>query len=182
MRWALFISGQGSNMSALIDQRSNCDAVISLVVSSSPKSYGLLRAQRNGIPTLVLESKIQWDTVLTELNSRGITHIFLVGFMKIVPPDFLEKWSKPILNVHPSLLPDYPGLQSIRRAYNDKKSVGVTVHRVTADVDAGSIVMNRVVCDAQRVAPLSLPEVEEQVHLAEYDLVRKSFKVASCWT
>lgn len=168
-------------MSALIDERPHDNATISLVVSSSTSSYGLLRAQRCGIPTVVLDTKIQWDKVLAELDKHHITHIFLLGFMKIVPKSFLAAWNKPILNVHPSLLPSYPGLNSIRRAYDDKQDVGVTVHEVIADVDAGGVVVSRTVVDKNKVAQTSFEEVESLVHFTEYDLVRKSFKVASCW-
>lgn len=168
-------------MSTLIDQRPEKES-IALVVSSSSKNYGLLRAQRNGIPTLAFDNKMDWDRVLLELQSRQITHIFLVGFMKIVPESFLSAWNKPILNVHPSLLPEYPGLHSIRRAVEDKNNVGVTVHRVIKDVDAGAVVFSRTVVEKNVVEQLSLESVEGLVHLAEYDLVRKSFKVASCWT
>lgn len=179
-RWALFISGQGSNMSALIDQKQNA-ANIQLVVSSSDKSYGLLRAKRNGIATFVLEKKILWSDVLNVLDDQQITHIFLLGFMRVLPTTFLEKWQKPILNVHPSLLPEYPGLDSIRRALIDKKAIGVTVHKVTSVVDAGDIVFQKVAVPEVKAPSQVLTQVEERVHYAEYELVRKSFKVASCW-
>lgn len=179
VRWALFISGQGSNMSVILDEPQE-KASVALVVSSNPESYGLLRAQRMGVPTLVLDKKINWESLLNVLRERGITHIFLLGFMKIVSPLFLEQWQKPILNVHPSLLPLYPGLNSIRRAFEEKNDVGVTVHRVIAEVDAGSILFQKKVVSAGEELPFE--EVEKRVHLAEYELVLKSFKVASCWT
>lgn len=168
-------------MSALLDQRLE-NASIALVVSSSSESYGLLRARRNGVPTLVLDKKMDWGKLTQDLNDRGITHIFLVGFMKVIPQSFLEAWKKPILNVHPSLLPTYPGLASIRRAYEEKNPVGVTVHRVIAEVDAGAHVAQREVVNSVEILRKSLCEVESLVHLTEYDLIRKSIKVASCWT
>jgi phosphoribosylglycinamide formyltransferase 1 len=178
-RWAIFISGQGSNMSALLDLRYECS--IDLVVSSRADSYGLLRARRNGLATFVLPSAPLWSDVAKELKDKGITHIFLAGFMKIIPAEFLKAWDRTILNVHPSLLPKYPGLKSIRRAFDNKDEIGVTVHQVTADVDAGAIVLQRKVCESQDVSRFDFNEIEKRVHIAEYELVRQSMKVASCW-
>ncbi len=87
-RWALFISGQGSNMSALLDQSWDLD--IACVVSSSAKAPGVARARRQGVPTLVLDSKIHWQKVCADLQRFQVTHIFLLGFLKIVPPEFLQ--------------------------------------------------------------------------------------------
>lgn len=117
-----------------------------------------------------------------DLKQRHITHIFLTGFMKVVPKDFLEKWNGPILNVHPSLLPKYPGLKSVERAMADQADIGVTVHKVTADVDAGETVAQKTVLKFEEYSRLSAEQVEFALHLTEYELVRKSFKVASCWT
>jgi phosphoribosylglycinamide formyltransferase 1 len=171
-RWAFFISGQGSNMSALLDQKWDLDAA--LVVSSTSESHGLLRARRNGVPTHVLEKKINWDQVLLKLEEHQITHIFLLGFMKIVPPEFLKKWGKTILNIHPSLLPAYPGLRSIERAYNDGADIGATVHHVTAEVDAGAMVLQKKVVSSQQTKKMDLSYIEQQLHFAEYALVRKA--------
>lgn len=167
-------------MSTLIDQRLE-KGTIALVISSSSESYGYLRAKRNGIPALAFEKKMDWEKVYSVLCEHGISHIFLVGFMKIVPHSFLNKWQKPILNVHPSLLPKYPGLQSIRRAFDDKADVGATVHEVIADVDAGKIVSQRLAVSSQELTGLDFETVESRVHFTEYDLVRRSVKVASCW-
>ncbi len=171
-RWAFFISGQGTNMSALLDQKWNFE--VALVVSSNPKAPGLLRAKRNGIPTLVLDKKIDWDHVLLKLQKFHINHIFLLGFMKIVPPDFLKKWNKTILNIHPSLLPAYQGLHSIERAYHDGADIGATVHHVTAAVDAGAIVQQKKVISSAQTKKISLPSIEQHLHFAEYALVRKA--------
>lgn len=87
-RWALFISGQGSNMSALLDQKWDLD--IALVVSSSSQAQGLSRARRSGIPTMTLDAKIDWQKLTSELQRLKVTHLFLLGFMKIVPAAFLK--------------------------------------------------------------------------------------------
>jgi folate-dependent phosphoribosylglycinamide formyltransferase PurN len=178
-RWAIFVSGQGSNLAALLDLRSND---IRLVISSRASAPALLKARRSGVPTLVLPKKIDWDEVLRELHERHITHIFLLGFMKVVPLSFLEKWQGPILNVHPSLLPSYPGLDSLARAHQDGAAIGATVHKVIAAVDAGDTIFQKQVYAPGAATAKKLAEVEFYMHLAEYELVKKSFQAASCWT
>ena len=175
-RWALFISGQGSNMSALLDQKWDLD--IALVVSSSLKAQGLKRAQRSGIPTIVLDAKIDWQKLSTEIQRLRATHIFLLGFMKIVPPEFLKSWTGVILNVHPSLLPHYPGLKSMERAYQDGADMGITVHRVNEQVDAGHVVLQKTVVPRDTVKKISFESAEQKMHQAEYALVRRAVERA----
>jgi len=170
-RWAFFISGQGSNMSALLDSRE--DTHVALVLSSNPSAPGLKRARREGIPTHVLDDKIDWQSVLKLLRQHRVDRIFLLGFMKIVPKTFLEEWSGIILNVHPSLLPSYPGLKSIERAYHDQHPQGATVHHVSSVVDAGKIILQK-----KAVTPngITLEACKERVHWCEYALVRKAME------
>jgi phosphoribosylglycinamide formyltransferase-1 len=151
-------------------------------VSSRPDAYGLTRARRSGVETLVLDKKINWQKLLADLRERHISHIFLTGFMKIVAKEFLREWQKPILNVHPSLLPLYPGLKSVERAMRDQADLGVTVHKVIADVDAGETVEQKTVLKFSDYSKMTMEQIEFAMHLTEYELVRKSFKVASCWT
>lgn len=139
--WAVFISGRGSNLQALLDLRA--DVEIRLVVSSSAKAPGLLRARRQGVPTLVLPKKIDWTALDVELRERGITHLFLAGFMKIVPAEFVDRWTNRILNVHPSLLPAYPGLHALEISHAEGAEMGVTVHVVTAGMDEGPRLLQR---------------------------------------
>jgi phosphoribosylglycinamide formyltransferase 1 len=171
-RWALFISGQGSNLSALLDQKWDLD--VGLVISSHENAPGLLRARRSGLKTLVLDKKINWEKLHQTLLEDQIDHLFLLGFMKIVPPEFLKKWQGPILNIHPSLLPAYQGLKSIERAYADSADIGATVHHVTADVDSGAIVLQMTAVKGNGAREMTLEEVTERVHRAEYALVRRA--------
>lgn len=161
-------------MSALLDQKGELE--VGLVVSSNAKAPGLLRARRAGIPTVVLDSKIDWNQVHKVLKEHHINHLFLVGFMKIVPPSFLKLWQGPILNIHPSLLPHYQGLKSIERAYAEGADVGATVHHVTAEVDGGAIVFQKRAVSASERAERSLQDVTERVHQTEYDLVRRAVR------
>jgi phosphoribosylglycinamide formyltransferase-1 len=171
-RWAFFISGQGSNMSALLDQKENID--IAVVVSSSADAVGVCRARRAGVPVVILDKKIVWSEVLQTLQLHRVSHIFLLGFMKIVPVEFLEQWSGVILNVHPSLLPEFPGLKSIERAFAEKKNIGATVHHVNADVDGGNIILQKTAVVSSKVPSLDLATCTERVHWCEYTLVRQA--------
>ncbi len=159
-------------MSALLDQKWDLD--VGLVVSSSDKAPGLLRARRAGVKTLVLDKKIDWQKLHQTLLEYRIDHLFLLGFMKIVPPEFLKMWQGTILNIHPSLLPAYQGLKSIERAYADKADIGATVHHVTPDIDGGAIVMQSIAVTAKEVEAINLEEVTERVHRSEYALVRRA--------
>ncbi|HRO68510.1 MAG TPA: formyltransferase family protein, partial [Pseudobdellovibrionaceae bacterium] len=127
-RWAVFISGRGSNLQALLDQATVQE--IRWVLSSKESAPGLLRAKRAGVPYAVLPKKIDWDELDGELRNRGITDLFLAGFMKLVPAPFVERWEGRMLNVHPSLLPAYPGLRAFEKSYEEKQEMGVTAHIV----------------------------------------------------
>lgn len=165
-RWAVFISGTGSNLGALLDLRSEVD--IRLVISSSKKALGLLKARRSGVPTLVLDRPINWKQLLEKLNQYSINAIFLAGFMKVVPAEFIKNFSGLILNLHPSLLPEYPGLESIKRAYEDQANMGCTIHHVVPEVDAGPIIRQKKTSRYN-----SLEDSEFAVHIAEQSLVRE---------
>lgn len=166
---AVFVSGRGSILKSLW---ATVPKQIHLVVSSKPSALGLKRAKLWNIPPLVLDPKPSWDQLLEELNKKSINCLFLAGFMKILPSDFIKNWGKPILNVHPSLLPKYPGLRAIERSYQDLSDMGVTVHEVNAELDGGPIVMQRKVIDASQVHLHTLAQAEMKIHLAEQSLVQ----------
>jgi folate-dependent phosphoribosylglycinamide formyltransferase PurN len=147
---------------------------IVLVVSSRKKAPGLLKARRAGIPTEILETPPDWPKLTAVLRSRRVDLIFLLGFMKILPPSFVEEWRGRIANLHPSLLPAYPGLKSIEKCFVDKSTPGVTVHEVTAEMDAGPVLLQRRVgstggFDVHR----DLAETEFEIHRSEHRLVRE---------
>ena len=169
-KWAIFVSGTGSNLSALLETRDRID--IALVVSSRNDALALVRARRAGVATLILPKKIDWPALLDELNRREITHIFLAGFMRIVPAEFLEDFSGKVFNIHPSILPSYPGLNSLERAYEDRAELGCTVHEVVPEVDAGPIRLQAKVVRSQ-----SLSRTELSLHIAEHRLVRKAVEL-----
>lgn len=167
--WAVFISGTGSNLGGVMECVFSRNSV-KLVVSSKSHAYGLKKAKRYGITTKVLSSKIDWQELLSDLQAHGISKIFLAGFMKILPESFIRQWQKPIVNIHPSLLPKYPGLKSIQRAFQDQAPMGCTLHEVIAQVDEGPIIAS------QQIPPVSnLDTAEFLIHTKEQKLGRKLF-------
>ena len=173
-RWAVFISGQGSNLRAILQSPELAKVV--LVVSSKKSAYGLVRARRLGIPTMILPKLVDWEVLDTRLRDAGVERIFLAGFMKIIPQSFVEKWPHKMLNLHPSLLPKYPGLHSIERAYSDGEAIGVTVHEVIPELDAGPIVLQKKLIEADQVRLKNLEECELITHIGEQRIVREALK------
>ncbi len=138
-RWAIFISGAGSNLHAAIEMILEIDLI--LVVSSQSDAYGLQRARRNGIETLILEKKIDWENLNSQLKMRKIDCLLLLGFMKIIPKDFCESWQGKIWNLHPSLLPSYKGSRALERSFNEGAPMGVSLHEVTEELDGGKVIL-----------------------------------------
>ena len=175
-RWGVLISGRGSTLSSLLDARDSID--LRLVVSSTPKAYGLLRAKRGGVPTEITPfqpgiKKIDYAALDRLLKAKGITHVFLAGFMKVVPESFVRAWQGRMVNLHPSLLPAYPGLNSIARAHEEKAEIGLTVHEVNEEVDAGKIICQRRCLNQAEVRGYSLAAAEFLVHVDEQRIIRQ---------
>jgi phosphoribosylglycinamide formyltransferase-1 len=153
-RIAILISGRGSNMQAFIDaQRSGeLGADIALVVSNNPGAGGLERAEQAGIATACVnhreyDSREAFDQALVDcLSEHDIELVILAGFMRILTPVFITPFAGRLLNIHPSLLPKYPGLHTHQRALDAGDSeAGVTVHFVTPELDGGPPVIQAVV-------------------------------------
>lgn len=180
-RWAIFISGTGSNMTALLERRNI--AHVALVVSSNPNAYGLSRAKRRSIPTVVFNPKksdakcdmeqiFNWKDLIEALKGLNIDSIMLAGFMKILPPEFVKAFEGKIFNIHPSVLPAYPGINSIERAFNDQADLGASVHLVDEGVDTGHVLYQQKV---ERKEDLAWTEM--MVHILEHKLSRKVFEL-----
>lgn len=153
-RLGVLISGRGSNLQAIVDAISGgrLDATIALVVSNRAGAGGLERARRAGLETLVLghegfPSREDYDRALVAaLKARGVSLVCLAGFMRLLSPVFVEAFPNAILNVHPALLPAFPGLHAQRQALrHGVKVAGATVHLVDAALDAGPIVLQAAV-------------------------------------
>jgi phosphoribosylglycinamide formyltransferase-1 len=149
-RVAVLISGRGSNMTALIEAAKAKDypAEIVLVVSNRPEAPGLARARDAGVETAVVdhaqfgEDREAFERALDgELRAHRIDLVCLAGFMRLLTPWFVTRWSGRMLNIHPALLPQFKGLQTHRRALAaGVKRHGATVHFVVPEMDAGPIV------------------------------------------
>ena len=153
-RIGVLISGRGSNLQALIDAAvaKLLPARISVVISNRPEAPGLARAAAAGIETLVLDhkrfpSRDDFDSaVARELRARGVTLVCLAGFMRLIGTPLLDAYPNAILNVHPSLLPAFPGVSAQAQAIvHGVKVSGATVHLVTGELDGGPIVIQRAV-------------------------------------
>jgi len=162
-RIAVLISGRGSNMVALADAIASGavpNAEIALVLSDQPSAPGLLLAMERGLKTLVIERRGRKRAdheleIISALHNHEIDLICLAGYMRLLSPCFIEAFPGRILNIHPSLLPSFPGLDAQRQALEHGVSVsGCTVHFVDNTLDGGPII-------AQRVVPVLDDDTEE---------------------
>jgi phosphoribosylglycinamide formyltransferase-1 len=170
-RVGVLISGRGSNMRAIVEQANGYEVV--LVASDKPDAPGLQWARNQGIPTHSLESKgiarEAYDRELSKtLDDHHVGTVALAGFMRILSPWFVEHWSGHIVNVHPSLLPKYRGLDTHARAIAAGDHIsGCSVHIVTEELDAGEVLGQAEV----PIAPDDTPQTLEQRVLAAEHLL-----------
>jgi len=150
----VLISGRGSNLQAIVDaiREGRLDARIAVVISNRADAYGLERARAAGIEALCISHRAfptreAFEAALVaELRARDVGLVCLAGFMRLLGPAFVEAFPNAILNIHPSLLPSFPGLDAQRQAVEHGVKVsGVTVHLVDCQLDAGPIVVQRAV-------------------------------------
>ena len=149
-RVAVFVSGGGSNLQALIDECAKPDspARIVLVLSNNADAFGLQRAAKAGIATSVVDHREFADrpsfeqAISKALAAQHVDIVCLAGFMRVLTPDFVEAWRDRMLNIHPSLLPDYKGLHTHERALQDGRTEhGCTVHLVRPALDDGPLLL-----------------------------------------
>ena len=144
----VFISGSGTNLEALIksSREYNFPINISYIVSNTKKAKGIKYAKLHKIPFCILNLNrvINIEFFLNELQKRKISIICLAGYMKILNKKFLNRFNKKILNIHPSLLPKYKGLNTFQRALKNKEKItGCTVHYVNNNLDSGKIILQK---------------------------------------
>ncbi len=177
-RVAVLISGRGSNMTALTEAAKTEDypAEIALVVSNLPDAPGLTRARQAGITTAVIDHRLfrgdreAFERALDdELRKHRIDIVCLAGFMRLLTPWFIGRWSGRILNIHPALLPDFKGLNTHRRALEaGVKRHGATVHFVVEETDAGPIISQQSVPvlqgDTEETLAARVLEVEHKIY------------------
>ncbi len=176
-RIAVLISGRGSNLQAIIRAvgEGRLDAEVGLVLSNRAGAGGLAHAAAAGLPTRVLAhsafpDRHAFDAALAEaLLDANVDLVCLAGFMRRVGPALLDSYPRPILNIHPSLLPAFPGMNAQQQALDHGvKITGVTVHFVTAELDAGPIVLQRAVAvlddDTEETLASRLLPVEHELY------------------
>jgi len=177
-RVAILISGRGSNMTALIRAAATQDfpAQIVAVIANRADAQGLEKAQASGVPTLVIESKpfgkdrAAFETALqAALDQHGVELICLGGFMRLFTAEFVQRWHGRMLNIHPSLLPSFPGLDPHGQALRaGVKISGATVHFVIPETDAGPILMQGAVAvsdhDTAETLSERILEVEHRIY------------------
>lgn len=152
MKLGILISGRGSNMVALVDAVRSGEiprSEVAVVISDKADAAGLAKARERGVATVVVERKgrtrEEHDAeIISELNKRGVELVCLAGYMRLLSPLFVQAFPDRIINIHPSLLPAYPGLDVHARvlAAGETKS-GCTVHFVNEDLDAGPVILQR---------------------------------------
>ena len=179
IKTAVFISGTGSNLKNLIkfSKIKNSPISIDLIFSNTPKAKGLRFSNQFNIKKYVStfkDSKITEEKILDLLKKENIRFICLAGFMKILSNVFIKKFSGKIINIHPSLLPKYKGLDThIKAIQNKDKIAGCTVHFVTAKLDSGKIILQKDVKISKKDTPTSLAK---KVLKQEYKLYPSAIK------
>ena len=179
---AVFVSGGGTNLQALIDAEKRGEiksGTIALVLSDKPQAYALERAKAAGIPTAIMERKAfasqgeYEDAIAALLKEKGIGLIVLAGFMRILGENFTKRFDRRIINVHPSLIPSFCGEGfyglKVHEAALKKgvKVTGATVHFVNEIPDGGEIIMQKAVC----VLPGDTPEVLQKRVMQEAEWI-----------
>jgi len=181
-RIAVFASGFGSNLQALIDynNKHGLNGDIVLVFSNNKDAFALVRAKKNNIKAVFMDptrysSREKYDSKIIEmLEEEKIDLVVLAGYMLLLSQEFVRKFKNKILNIHPALLPSFKGTHGIKDAYRyGVKVTGVTVHFVDEDLDSGLIIL-------QEALPIdpddSMEELEEKIHKVEHKIYPEAVK------
>ena len=176
---AVMISGSGSNLEAIVKacHEKNIYGEIVYVISNNPDAYGIERAKKYNIPVKIIDHKSytdrdDFDDALKEfLDNIEVDLIILAGFMRILGKNITEKFYGKMINLHPSLLPLYPGLNTHTQALNNKDEYhGISIHFVSAELDAGPLIaQGKVLVKADD----DLEKLVSKIHKVEHDLLPK---------
>ncbi|UCD55045.1 MAG: phosphoribosylglycinamide formyltransferase [Candidatus Omnitrophota bacterium] len=183
MNIAVFVSGNGTNLQAIIDaiSRGEIKAKIALVVSDNKDAYALARAKKANIETFILSAKgfknrEDYDKeIIKELEKRSIRLVVLAGFMRLLSPYFVRRYKNKIMNIHPALLPSFKGTHGIKDAFEYGAAMsGVTVHFVDEELDHGPIILQEAVSINESD---TLETLEEKIHKVEHRLYPKAVRL-----
>ena len=180
---AVLVSGEGSNLQAILDTVHGRDGIeVVAVASNRPEARGLERARGAGVETGVFPARDYPDRPARDralgdwLEERGVALIVLAGFMEVLSPEFIRRFEHRIVNVHPSLLPAFAGIRPIEQALDyGVKVMGVTVHFVDEEVDSGPIILQ----EAFEVLPYSrgIAAIEGRIHEVEHRLLPRAIRL-----
>lgn len=181
-RLAVFVSGSGTNLQAIIDADIPSVEIV-LVFSNNPEAYALERARKHGISCEVIshkgyKSREEYDRdVLSAIEPYGVELVALAGFMRILSPVFVRAYKNRIINLHPALLPSFPGINAARQALEyGVKYTGVTIHFVDEGVDTGPIIL-------QSVVPVHDDDTEdtllERIHEEEHRIYPEAIRLVA---
>ncbi|MGB3364045.1 MAG: phosphoribosylglycinamide formyltransferase [Thermodesulfobacteriota bacterium] len=182
MRVGVFASGSGTNLQAILDAQIDTIEIV-LVFSNKSDAYALERAKTHNIPALVIDhkgykSREEYDSdIIKALEPYKLDLIVLAGYMRILSPVFVRAYKDKIINIHPALLPSFPGINSAKQALEyGVKFTGVTVHFVDEGVDTGPIIL-------QSVVEIEDDDTEEtllkKIHRVEHQIYPKSLELVS---
>jgi len=184
-RLGILISGSGSNLQAILDSiaAGTLDAEVAVVIASKPDAYGLRRAKQAGVPAIGLNAKDCTDAdafnsaLLTELQKHQADWVVMAGYMRLLGKSVLNAFPQRVLNLHPALLPAFPGAHAIRDALNaNVRITGVTIHIANEVFDEGPII-------AQEAVPVlpndTLETLAERVHTVEHRLYSKVLQLVA---
>lgn len=171
---AVFASGSGSNFQAIADaiQAGRLEAEITLLVCDKPGAFVIERAKKAGIPSFVFQAKEYASKgafeqeIVSKLRSHGVEFVVLAGYMRLIGPTLLNEYEGRIVNIHPSLLPEFPGKDAIGQAIKaNAKETGVTVHFVDEGMDTGPIIaQERIIVQESETAE----SLQERIHAIEH--------------
>ena len=185
IKLGVLLSGSGTNLQAIIDAIDNktLDAEITLVVSSRSDAYGLKRAEKAGIQTLTMSKEIYKEPILadeiiaTSLENAGVNYVVMAGYMRMVHAPILQTFPNKVINIHPALLPSFPGAHGIQDAYDrGVKVTGVTIHFANEIYDQGPIIAQRTLAIKE---DWDVEVLEEHIHEIEHELYPETLQLIS---
>jgi phosphoribosylglycinamide formyltransferase-1 len=172
-RLAVFASGRGTNFAAIADAfRAAGRHVIEFLLCDVEEAHVLERARERGIPTFPVSYSGQAreaveKRIVRHLERRRVDIVALAGFMKLLTPYFIDAFKGPVVNLHPSLLPKYPGTHGIEESYrSEDENLGISVIRIDAGVDTGPVLLQK---SFKRSGAESLEQIEEKIHALEHE-------------
>ncbi len=176
LKIGVLLSGSGTNLQAIIDriEDGSLNAQITLVVSSRPSAFGLVRAEKAGLQTLTLSKEIYADpekadeVIAAELKAHGCEYVIMAGYMRMVHAPLLAAYPNRVVNLHPALLPSFRGAHAIQDAFDrGVKVTGVTVHFANEEYDKGPIIAQRALAVEEG---WDVDALEANIHEIEHEL------------